>query len=73
MLVQQHLASSKKRGEDRSDAIQSLHERDMRQVYLLQGAAGVGKSVLLTAMKEMTRNNLGKMVQLNTLLELERA
>ena len=62
MAVQRFLASGRRRGEDPNPTLEDLRRQGLRQVHLLQGAGGVGKSVLLAAMdRVLTRLGLGAM------------
>jgi len=62
LAVQRLLASGRRRGEDPSITLQAMRQQGLRQVHLLQGAGGVGKSVLLAAMdRVLTRLGLGAM------------
>ena len=62
LAVQRFLASGRRRGEDPNTTLDDLRRQGLRQVHLLQGAGGVGKSVLLAAMdRVLTRLGLGAM------------
>ena len=63
LALQRALAQGRQRGDTPAATLQQLQADGRRQLHLLQGAGGVGKSVLLAAMvRVMRRLGLGGMV-----------
>ena len=63
LALQRALVAGRRGGEEPNATLQKLRDQGLRQIHLLQGAGGVGKSVLLAAMERvMRRLGLGTMV-----------
>ncbi|CAK0807187.1 unnamed protein product [Prorocentrum cordatum] len=63
LSVQQHLAQARAANQPRANAAESLAAAGLSQIHLPQGAGGVGKSVLLEALKTtIAERRLGVMV-----------
>ena len=63
LAAQRRLTAGRRRGEDPNRTLEDLQQQGLSLVSLLQGAGGVGKSVLLAAMdRVLTKLGLGAMV-----------